>query len=52
MIAVGAKRMKPSRSSDSRVERKEDLTDDSAMWLRIRIKKRKSATRPPAGRFI
>jgi hypothetical protein len=52
MIAVGAKRAKPSRSSDSRVERKEILLDILALWLGIRMKKRKSATMPPAGRFI
>jgi len=52
MIAVGAKRAKPSRSSELRVERKEILSDILALWLGIRMKKRKSATMPPAGRFI
>jgi len=52
MVAVGAKRTNPNRSSDSRVERKEGLADVFSMWLGIRMKKRKSATKAPAGRLM
>jgi hypothetical protein len=52
MIAVGAESMKPVRSSDSTVVRRIAVTDDSAVWLGIRMKKRKSATNAPAGKLM
>jgi hypothetical protein len=52
MIAVGAKKMKPIGSSDLIVDRKEGLTSVWAVWVGIRMERRKSATSPPAGRLI
>jgi len=52
MIAAGAKRTKPMRSSDLAVELRVDLAVVLVEWLGMWIKKRKIATRPPAGRLI
>jgi hypothetical protein len=52
MIAAGAKSTKPMRSSALRCEIREDLVAVLMEWLGMWMKKRKTATRPPAGRLI